>query len=105
MVNFYLIAFLVLLVIVLVTYLISTRYKRCPTDKILVIYGKVGTGESMKLIHGGAAFIIPIIQNYEYLDLTPIEIEIDGNFLNKSEQKIKLKSKLLVVITRTYGFC
>jgi len=57
------------------------RYKRCPSDRILVVYGKVGKGKddlgrSAKCIHGGAAFIWPIIQDYEFLDLTPISIEV-----------------------------
>ena len=58
------------------------RYKRCPSDRILVVYGKVGKGaesesRSAKCIHGGAAFIWPIIQDYSFLDLTPFSIEIN----------------------------
>ena len=52
------------------------RYKRCPSDKILVVFGKVGSGKegvrTAKCIHGGAAFIWPIIQDYSFIDLTPI---------------------------------
>lgn len=56
---------------------ILSRYRKCPSDKVLVIYGKVGTDKngqarSARCIHGGAAFIVPIIQSYEYMDLTPI---------------------------------
>ena len=51
------------------------RYRRCPSDKILVIFGKTGEG-SAKCIHGGAAFVWPLLQDYSYLDLTPIAIEI-----------------------------
>ena len=47
---------------------LSSRYKRCPSDKILVVYGKTG-GASAKCIHGGGAFIMPVIQDYAYLDL------------------------------------
>ena len=50
-------------------------YKRCPSDKILVIYGKT-TGRSSRCIHGGAAFVWPLIQDYQFLDLTPIPIDI-----------------------------
>ena len=42
-----------------------SRYKRCPSDKILVIYGKTGGGRSSKCIHGGASFIMPLIQASE----------------------------------------
>lgn len=57
------------------------RYKRCPPDRILVIYGKVGPGisgrRSSRCIHGGAAFVMPVIQDYQFLDLTPITMDID----------------------------
>ena len=51
------------------------RYRRCPSDKILVIFGTRGTNGSAKCIHGGGAFVWPIIQDYAYLSLTPISIE------------------------------
>ncbi len=61
----------------------AARYKRCPSDKILVVYGKIGGsggagagGLHAKCYHGGAAFVFPVIQDYQYLDLTPIPIDI-----------------------------
>ena len=30
---------------------ILKRYKRCPSDKILVIYGKTGRNKNLSLIH------------------------------------------------------
>ena len=56
--------------------LLSARYKRCPSNNIMVIYGKVGGGGSAQCIHGGAAFVIPLIQDYAFLSLEPIQIEI-----------------------------
>jgi regulator of protease activity HflC (stomatin/prohibitin superfamily)/heme-degrading monooxygenase HmoA len=60
---------------------IVSRYRRCPSDKILVVYGKISkTGDelrSAKCYHGGAAFILPVFQGYQYLDLTPNPIEIN----------------------------
>lgn len=53
-----------------------SRYKRCPPDKILVVYGNSGNA-SIRCIHGGGAFVFPIIQNYAYLDLTPLSIEVN----------------------------
>ncbi|MEZ5332644.1 MAG: SPFH domain-containing protein [Thermoanaerobaculia bacterium] len=56
------------------------RYRRCPSDKILVVYGKVGSskgqGLSARCYHGGAAFIWPVLQDYQFLDLTPMTIDI-----------------------------
>jgi flotillin len=40
----------------------ATRYKRCPSDRLLVVYGKVSGGKSANCYHGGAAFIWPVIQ-------------------------------------------
>jgi hypothetical protein len=56
---------------------LASRYKRCPSDKILVIYGKVGEGQSSNCIHGGGTLVWPLIQDYEYLSLTPLTINID----------------------------
>lgn len=55
--------------------LLARRYKRCPSNCVLVIYGKVG-GETARCIHGGAAFVWPLIQDHAYLGLEPIQIEV-----------------------------
>ncbi|HET7811523.1 MAG TPA: SPFH domain-containing protein [Steroidobacteraceae bacterium] len=54
----------------------ASRYKRCPSDKILVKYGKVGKGQSAMCIHGGGTFVIPLFQDYTYMSLTPLTISI-----------------------------
>jgi uncharacterized membrane protein YqiK len=59
---------LVITVLLLLLWFFISRYRRCPSDKILVIYGKTGQG-SANCIHGGAAFVWPVIQDYQYLDL------------------------------------
>src|SRR3712207_252928 len=59
----------------LVTLFVS-RYRRCPSNRVLVISGKVGGGESAKCISGGGAFVWPVIQEYACLDLEPIQIDI-----------------------------
>lgn len=69
-------AFLVVLGMVVLITLIS-RYRMCPPDKILVVYGKVGTGHASRCYHGGSTFVFPFLQSYAYLDLTPISIEIE----------------------------
>lgn len=56
--------------------LLTKRYKRCPSNRVLVIFGKVGGGQSAKTIHGGASFVWPLIQDYAYLSLEPIQIEV-----------------------------
>jgi flotillin len=55
---------------------LASRFRRCPSDKILVVYGKVEKGRSSRTMHGGGAFIWPLIQDYAYLSLTPMTISI-----------------------------
>ena len=54
----------------------ASRYKRCPSDRILVVYGKVGGQKSARCYHGGAAFVWPVIQDFAFLNLTPLAIDI-----------------------------
>jgi flotillin len=56
--------------------LLVSRYKRCPSNKVLVIYGKVGGSNTARCIHGGAAFVMPLIQDHAFLSLEPMQIEI-----------------------------
>lgn len=51
-------------------------YKRCPSNRVLVIFGRTGKGQASRTIHGGAAFVYPVIQDYAYLSLEPIQIEV-----------------------------
>ncbi len=56
--------------------LLMKQYKRCPSNRLLVIYGKTGRGQASRTIHGGAAFVWPLVQDYAYLSLEPIQIEV-----------------------------
>src|SRR5689334_20027487 len=56
--------------------LLKTNYKRCSSNQVLVIFGKTMQGQAAKTVHGGAAFVVPLIQDYRYLSLEPIQIEI-----------------------------
>ncbi|MBP9478710.1 MAG: hypothetical protein KBF12_08825 [Sebaldella sp.] len=79
-----------------------TRYRRCPSDKILVIYGQgVGkSGESAKCVHGGGALIWPVIQSFGYLNLTPISIEVDlKKALSKQNIRVDVPSNFTIAIS------
>jgi flotillin len=56
--------------------MLTRRYQRCPSNRVLVIFGKVGGGSTSRTIHGGAALVWPLIQDYAYLSLEPIQIEV-----------------------------
>ncbi len=73
------IATFVLIGIVLLSFLmvVVNQFKRCPSNRVLVIYGKtLRQGQAARTIHGGAAFVVPLIQDYAYLSLEPIQIEV-----------------------------
>ncbi|WP_026966458.1 flotillin family protein [Algoriphagus terrigena] len=76
-----------------------SRYKRCPSDKILVIYGKTG-GTSANCIHGGGAFIWPVIQDYAFLDLKPISIDANlTNALSKQNIRVDVPCRFTIAIS------
>lgn len=83
---------------VLISALIS-RYKRCPSDKILVVYGRTG-GTSARCIHGGGAFIWPVIQDFAYLDLKPISIEANlTNALSRQNIRVDVPCRFTIAIS------
>ncbi len=106
---------LLTLIIVAVVIIFTTivfflsRYRRCPSDKVMVIYGKLrnnsdGTQRSARCIHGGAAFVVPVFQAYQYLDLTPISISVDlKNALSKQNIRIDVPSRFTVGISTEVG--
>ena len=81
--NFEIILLVCAIALVLISFIawICSRYKKCPSDKVMVVYGSIGknsdgSNRSAKCIHGGAEFVIPVFQSYSYLDLTPISIQV-----------------------------
>ncbi len=76
-----------------------SRYKRCPSDKILVIYGRTG-GSSAKCVHGGGAFIWPVIQDFAFLDLKPLSIEANlTNALSRQNIRVDVPCRFTIAIS------
>ena len=97
---------LILVVVVFVSLAaILKRYKRCPSDKILVIYGKTGKNKegaisSARCIHGGAAFVGPVVQDFAFLELKPISIECNlTNALSKQNIRVDVPCRFTVGIS------
>ena len=81
-----------------------SRYKRCPSNKILVIYGKTGGGTAAKCVHGGAAFVLPLLQDYEYLDLEPFVVPIDlDNALSQENIRVSVPTTVTAAISNQPG--
>ena len=94
--------FLIVLIVALVFRFVAiiNRYRRCPSDKILVIYGNRGTSKSAKCVHGGGAFVWPIIEDYAYLSLTPIGIDANlTNALSKQNIRVDVPCRFTVGIS------
>ncbi len=89
--------------------IILSRFRRCPSDKIMVIYGKVGqnkdgTARSAKCIHGGAAMVWPVMQDYEYMDLTPMSLSVDlKSALSRQNIRIDVPARFTVAISTEPG--
>ncbi|MDR0917396.1 MAG: flotillin family protein [Oscillospiraceae bacterium] len=105
----------IVLIVVAAVFLLSllivvlSRYRKCPSDKIMVVYGKVGTNadgspRSARCIHGGAAFIWPVIQSFTYLDLTPLTINVDlESALSHQNIRVDVPSRFTVGISTEPG--
>ncbi len=80
-----------------------SRYKRCPSNNILVIYGKTGSGAA-KCVHGGAAFVLPLLQDYEYLNLEPFVVPIDlDNALSQENIRVSVPTTVTAAISNQQG--
>lgn len=77
-----------------------SRFRRCPSDRVLVVYGRVGAGRSARCLHGGAAFVWPVIQDYQYLELRPMSIDIQlNNALSKQNIRVNVPSTFTIGVT------
>jgi flotillin len=66
----------ILLLFFFVIVFVVKQYKRCPSNQILVIYGRVGGNRAAHCLHGGGKFVVPLLQDYSYLSLEPMVIDI-----------------------------
>lgn len=95
----YLILALVVAVVLFIVAMIN-RYRRCPSDKILVVYGTGSGKSSTTCVHGGGKFVWPIIQDYAYLSLTPISIDANlTNALSRQNIRVDVPSRFTVGIS------
>ncbi len=79
---------------------LTKQYKRCPSNRILVIYGKVSGSRAAKCYHGGGALVVPLIQDYSYLSLEPITIDIELNgALSKKNIRVNVPSTFTIGIS------
>jgi flotillin len=73
------------LLFVFFLFTIITRLKRCPANRVLVIYGKASRRGGFRCFHGGAAFVWPLIQDFAWLSLEPSRITVSARPLLKCD--------------------
>ncbi len=84
---------------------ILARIKKCPSDRVMVIYGsdvfhRKTEPHAARCIHGGTAFIWPVIQDYGFLSLRPIQLEVNlKNALCKQNIRINVPSVFTVGVS------
>jgi flotillin len=77
-----------------------SRYRIATSNQILVVTGKVGEGQSSKTIHGGGMFVWPLIQTHSYLDLSPINLDIElTGALSKQNIRVNVPSSFTIAIS------
>ncbi len=82
---------------------ILSRYRRCPSNRVMVIYGKTGKGAA-KCVHGGAAFVWPLFQAYDYLDLEPFVVPIElANALSQENIRVSVPTTVTAAISYEPG--
>ncbi|MDP6870362.1 MAG: SPFH domain-containing protein [Candidatus Poseidoniaceae archaeon] len=80
--------------------MLMTRYKRCASDEILVVYGRVRGGRASRCIHGGATMVWPLIQDYKKISLIPMTISIPlNNALSLQNIRINVPSTFTVGVS------
>ncbi|MBL0869443.1 MAG: flotillin family protein [Phycisphaerales bacterium] len=76
------------------------QFKRCPSNRVLVVFGKIGGAKAAKCIHGGGTFVVPLIQDYAYLSLDPMVIDIPlTGALSQNNIRVNVPSTFTVGIS------
>ncbi len=91
---------LVMLVVMGVLTFVVRQYRRCPSNRVLVVYGKVGGKQAARCIHGGGVFVVPLFQDYQYLSLEPMTIDIElTGALSKKNIRVNVPSTFTVGVS------
>lgn len=97
------ISIFICVIFIAIVWALSSRYQRCPANRILVIYGKTGRGAA-KCIHGGAAFVWPLFQDYAWLELEPFVVPIDlNNALSQENIRVTVPTTVTVAVSTEEG--
>ena len=109
--EMYIIPSVIIVVILLTIIGLLSRYRKCASDEILVVYGKAGkktiTGPDgkkttialpSKILHGGGTFVMPVIQAYKTMSLRPIQLQQSVSGLSNQNIKVTIPVTLTTAI-------
>jgi flotillin len=89
--------------LLILVWMFVSRYKRCPSNKILVVYGRTGQGAA-KCVHGGAAFVWPVLQSFEWLYLEPFVVPIElASALSRENIRVSVPTTVTAAISTDDG--
>jgi len=91
---------MILLIMIAIAGFIVMRYRRCGPNQLMVIYGRVAGDRAAKVLHGGGTFVWPVVQDYAYLSLDPLIVDIDlPGLLTKDERRIDFSATVTAGIS------
>ena len=89
----------ILLPLIAFAVFLARIYRRCPSNKVLVVYGRVGGSKVVQCYHGGGALVWPLIQDCAFLDLTPRNIHIPlKGALSRQNIRINVPSTFTIAV-------
>jgi flotillin len=83
----------------------ASRYKRCASNQILVVFGRAGEGsKAARCYHGGGAFVWPVFQDFAYLSLTPMKLTINlKNSMTAQGVQVNIGANFTIAIENDAG--
>ena len=91
---------LLILVYLVAILFAASRYKRCPSDKVIVVYGRTSAPGTCECVHGGGVFVWPLIQDYGVLSLAPMKASVEvNNTLAPEKNRVSLKATVTFAIS------
>jgi flotillin len=89
----------ILLVMLFVVVIVVKQYRRCPSNRILIVLDRGKGAKPSKCLHGGGTFVVPFIQSAFYLNLDPIAIDINlEGAITRNTTRVNIPSNFTVGI-------
>ena len=73
----------------------ASCYKRCPSNKVIVVYSNMTGSTNLKCIHGGGVYIWPVFQDYGVLSLDTMvtDINLKRAFSKDNDNRVTMSAR------------